>query len=463
MAVVEADLKKGKQAVSSNQKLSLLEKVSYGLGDAGSNLIYTVITTYLTFYFTDVYGLGAAAVGTLMLIARFVDMIDSPIFGVLIDRTNTKWGKSRPWILWSSFPFAIVSILLFMGPELSASGKLAYAYIFYIAANVLYAAVNNPLTTMLPSMSSDVQERTVANTFRMIGGQVGGLIVNLTLLPLVAYFGAGNQQKGFFYTMTLFAIVGLILFIVTFLNTRERVQNIAGQDQSLSVKESLKAIKGNRPWMAVSLLGIVFFLMYIMKLSAGIYYMTYTLEKPEIVSLVNTLSMVTVLGMLAVPFLSKRFSKKSLIITGIGINIIGQLIIYVGGHNVAMIILGTIVGGIGLGLPGGLLFALMADTVDYGEWKSGIRAQGILVSAAGIGIKLGSGLGSAIPAWLLAAGGYVAKQKQTDSALQMITLNYIWLPIVFSVLSILIMVFIYKWDKPHNEIVAELEARRAQV
>ncbi len=303
----------------------------------------------------------------------------------------------------------------------------------------------------------------MANTFRMIGGQVGGLIVNLTLLPLVAYFGAGNQQKGFFYTMTLFAIMGLILFIVTFLNTRERVQNIAGQDQSLSVKESLKAIKGNRPWMAVSLLGIVFFLMYIMKLSAGIYYMTYTLEKPEIVSLVNTLSMVTVIGMLAVPFLSKRFSKKSLIITGIGINIIGQLIIYVGGHNVAMIILGTIVGGIGLGLPGGLLFALMADTVDYGEWKSGIRAQGILVSAAGIGIKLGSGLGSAIPAWLLAAGGYVAKQKQTDSALQMITLNYIWLPIVFSVLSILIMVFIYKWDKPHDEIVAELEARRAQV
>ncbi|MDU5949211.1 MAG: MFS transporter, partial [Paenibacillus macerans] len=153
----------------SNQKLSLLEKVSYGLGDTASNLIYAVVTTYLTFYFTDVYGIGAAAVGTLLLVARLVDMLDSPIFGIFIDKTHTRWGKSRPWILWSCFPFTIVTILLFMGPELSASGKLAYAYIFYIASNILYTAVNNPLTTLLPSLSSDVQERTVANSFRMFG------------------------------------------------------------------------------------------------------------------------------------------------------------------------------------------------------------------------------------------------------------------------------------------------------
>jgi glycoside/pentoside/hexuronide:cation symporter, GPH family len=461
MAVRERDLHKMQQTTSTDQKMSLLEKLSYGLGDTGSNLIYTVITTYLTYYFTDIYGLEAAAVGTLMLIARFVDMIDSPIFGILIDKTNTRWGKSRPWILWSSIPFTIVSILLFMGPELSASGKLAYAYIFYITANVLYAAVNNPLTTMLPSMSSNVQERTVANVFRMFGGQLGGLIVNLSLLPLVGYFGAGDQQKGFFYAMTLFSLMGLILFFVTFFNTRERVQNISGAE-SVPVKESLKAIKGNRPWYAVSLLGIVFFMLYIMKLSAGIYYITYNIGKPEIISTVNTLAMCSLVGILAVPFLTKKFSKVLLINTGIAINIIGQIIIYMGGDSVPMIIAGTIIGSIGMGLPAGLLFTLMADTVDYGEWKSGIRAQGILVSAAGIGIKLGSGLGGAIPAWLLAAGGYAANQQQSDSALQMISLSYIWLPIIFSVVSILIMAFVYKWEKPHHEIVAELEARRAQ-
>ncbi|TRZ40502.1 MFS transporter [Niallia circulans] len=459
MGLREQDLHRNNS--TTNQKMSMLEKVSYALGDTGSNLIYTVLTTYLTFYFTDVYGIGAAAVGTLMLVARLVDMIDSPILGILIDKTNTKWGKSRPWILWSCFPFTIVSILLFMGPELSASGKLAYVYVFYIAANVLYAAVNNPLQTMLPSMTNNVQERTVANTFRMFGGQIGGLIVNLTLLPLVAYLGAGNQQTGFFYTMIIFSVIALALFLITFFNTRERVQSASGYE-SIPVKESIKAIKGNRPWLGVVLFGITFYTLNIMRLSAGIYYMTYYINKPEIISIVNTLAMSSLLGVLAIPFLTKKFSKKSLIITGLSINIVGHLIIFMGGSNVTLIIIGTIIGAIGLGLPTGLLFVLKADTVDYGEWKSGVRAPGILVSASGVANKLGSGLGGAIPVWLLAAGGYIANQAQSSATLNMIALSYIWLPLILSVVAILVMIFIYKWEKPHEEIMTELEARRAQ-
>ncbi|WP_028590839.1 MFS transporter [Paenibacillus massiliensis] len=443
-----------------NEKMALKEKVSYGLGDVASNLIYTVITTYLTFYFTDVFGLGAAAVGTMMLVVRFVDMIDSPIFGVLIDRTNTRWGKSRPWILWFCIPFALSSMLLFMGPDLSESGKLVYAYIFYIASSVLYAAVNNPLTTMLSSMSNNVQERTVANIFRMVGGQIGGLIVNLSLLPLVAFFGNGNQQQGFFYTMTLFSSVGVIMFLVTFWNTRERVQGVAG-NEAVPLKDGLKAIKGNKPWLIVSLLGLVFFMMYIIKLSAGIYYITYNLGQQELVPTVNTLGMMTLVGMLAVPFLTKKYSKRALVIAGMVINIAGMLVIWAGGDQIGFILAGTVISAIGLGLPGGLIFTLMADTVDYGEWKSGIRSQGLLVSAAGIGIKLGSGLGGAIPAWMLAAGGYVPNQEQTAAALTAITTSYIWLPVLFSVLAIVIM-FFYKFEKPHDEIIAELEYRRAQ-
>lgn len=444
----------------SNQKLSLLEKVSYGLGDTASNLIYAVVTTYLTFYFTDVYGIGAAAVGTLLLVARLVDMVDSPIFGIFIDKTHTRWGKSRPWILWSCFPFTIVTILLFMGPELSASGKLVYAYIFYIASNILYTAVNNPLTTLLPSLSSDIQERTVANSFRMFGGQFGGLLVNLTLLPLVALFGNGDQQKGFFHTMILFGAVGLVMFLITFFNTRERVQDRSG-GKSLPVRESVKAIKGNMPWLAGVLVGVVFFILYVVKLSSGIYYITYNLNQPNLVTTANTLGSLTLVGIIFVPFLSKKYSKKTLMITGMLISIVGQLIIYLGGHSTAMVLTGTVIGAVGLGLPVGLLFALIADTVDYGEWKSGVRAQGLLAStASGIAIKLGSGLGGAIPAWLLAAGGYVANQTQTPSALRMIEISFIWLPILLCILSILILVFLYRWEKPHHEIVAELAARR---
>jgi glycoside/pentoside/hexuronide:cation symporter, GPH family len=441
-----------------NQKLPFFEKISYALGDVGSNLIYTVVTTYLTFYFTNVYGLGAAAVGTLMLVARIVDMFDSPIFGALIDKTNTRWGKSRPWILWSCVPFTIAAILLFMGPQLSASGKLAYAYIFYILTNVLYAAVNNPITTMLPSMTNNLQERTITNSFRMFGGQLGGLIVNMTLLSLVAFLGGGNQQKGFFYTMILFAVVGLIMFFITFAGTRERVQNVG--TETVSVKDGFKAMKGNLPWLAITLLGIVFFMMYITKMSAAIYYITYNIGKPGIISLVNSLGSLTLLGILFVPLLTKKMSKVSVVILGILINIVGQLIIYAGGQNEALILIGTIVGAIGMGLPAGLLFALMADTVDYGEWKSGVRAQGMLISFTGIGIKFGSGLGAAIPAWLLAAGGYVANKPQTASILHMIAMSYIWLPIAFSIVAILLLVFVYRWEKPHEVIIEELNARR---
>lgn len=448
-------------AKGTNQKLPLSEKISYGLGDLASNLIYTVITTYLTFYFTDVFGIGAAAVGTLMLVVRFVDMIDSPILGILIDKTNTRWGKSRPWILWASVPFAISAIALFLGPDLSEGGKLVYAYIFYILVSVLYAAVNNPLATMLPSMTSNVQERTVANTYRMIGGQLGGLIVNMSLLGLVAYLGAGDQQKGFFYTMTLFAVIGLILFLITFFGTKERVQAASGKVESIPLKESVKAIKGNRPWIIVSLLGLLFFMMYITKLSAAIYYITYYVEKPEAISLINSLGMVTIIGILIVPFLTKKLSKRSVIMIGVLISIVGQIVIYLGGQSIPIIAIGTVIGGIGLGLPAGLLFAIMADTVDYGEWKSGVRAQGLLVSAAGIGIKLGSGLGGALPAWLLAAGGYVAGTAQTVTSLNMIAFSYIWVPVILGVILFILMIF-YKWEKPHEEIIAELEARRAQ-
>lgn len=178
-------------------QVSFKEKVSYGLGDTASNLIFTVITTYLMFFYTDVYGLNVAAVGTLFLVARMIDALDGPIFGVLIDRTSTKWGKSRPYFLWLSVPFGIVAILTFMTPDLSPTGKLIYAYATYITLGILYAGVNIPLSSMLPSLTSNSQERTVVNTYRMVGGQAGAFIVNAAVLPLVAFLAVGTNSKAF--------------------------------------------------------------------------------------------------------------------------------------------------------------------------------------------------------------------------------------------------------------------------
>ncbi|GJM76046.1 hypothetical protein HMSSN036_82620 [Paenibacillus macerans] len=166
------------------------------MGDTASNLVFTIVTTYLMFFYTDVYGLNVAAVGTLFLVARLIDALDGPIFGVLIDRTSTKWGKSRPYFLWLSIPFGVVAILTFMTPDLSATGKIVYAYATYIALGILYAGVNIPLSSLLPSLTSNSQERTVVNTYRMVGGQTGAFIVNAAVLPLVAFW-AGQPAAGF--------------------------------------------------------------------------------------------------------------------------------------------------------------------------------------------------------------------------------------------------------------------------
>lgn len=444
-----------------DQKLSWKEKISYGLGDTASNLIYTVVSTYLTFYFTDVYGISAAAVGTLLLLVRFIDMFDSPIIGVLIDKTSTRWGKSRPWLLWFCVPFAASAILMFMGPDLSESGKVAWAYITYICVSIFYAAVNTPINTLLPNLTNDIEERTVANTIRMFCGQIGGLIVNLSLLPLVAFFGAGNQQRGFFFTMTLFAVVGVVMFLITFLNTRERVQSVDGND-SVPFKESIKVLKGSKIWISVASLSLFFFMAYIVKASSAIYYITYNIERPDLVSLVNTLGMLSIVGILAVPFITKVMSKRTTVILGLILTIIGQLVMYFAHQSIAILIIGTVISAIGLGFPAGLIFVLMADIVDYGEWKTGIRAQGLLGAVASMGGKFGSGLGGALPAWLLAAGHYVANEKQTASALNMIEISYIWVPIILCIGAIISMMF-YKFEKPHAEINQELQARRLAV
>ncbi|AKA69662.1 MFS transporter [Clostridium scatologenes] len=446
--------------MDSNSKLSIKEKISYGIGDTACNLMYTVVTAYLTFYFTDVFGLNVVDVGVLMFASRIVDTFDSPIFGILIDKTNTRWGKSRPWILWFCIPFSVASVLLFANPNFSYGGKLIYAYIMYICVNVLYAAVNNPLTTMLPSLTDDTHERTVANTFRMVGGQVGALIVNLSLLSLVSLFGQGNKSKGFFSTMSLFSVIGLIMLLITFFNTREKIKVKDSDKANVSVKDSIIAIKYNKPWIITVLVSIVAYIIYTSRATAAIYYLTYYIKNEGAVSLVNSLGTTTIIGMLLVPTISKYMAKRNMIMIGNLVAITGQVIIYLGKFNISVICIGTVVASIGLGVVFGILFSLLADTVDYGEWKTGIRTEGILAATgSGVGIKLGSGLGAAIPAWIMAKGGYIAGAVQSSTAINSIIISYIFLPVLMCIVSIILLLFL-KFEKPIESIIEELSASR---
>ncbi|WP_314587431.1 MFS transporter [Paenibacillus terrigena] len=441
-------------------EVSWKERISYGLGDTGSNLIFQMITLYLMYFYTDVYGLNLAAVGTLFLVARVIDAFDSPIIGVLIDRTNTKWGKSRPYFLWLSIPFAVVAVLTFMTPDFSDSGKLIYAYVTYIALGILYAGINLPLTSLLTSLTSNSQERTVVSSVRMIFGQIGALIVSIGTLPLVAAFGKGNQQQGFMLTIILFASVAVVLLFITFANTRERVQTADG-NRAIPFKEGIKAIKGNTPWWLLLTIGLFMWIAMTGKGQSTIYFFKYNFAREDLIPLVNGLNIMMLVGIAFAPLLTKRIGKTKTAILGYMIGVVGQLIAFIAASmgSIPLMVAAIVIGNVGLGFAAGITFAMLADTVDYGEWKSGVRAQGLLTSAGAFGAKFGMGIGGALAAWILNMGHYVPNQEQSSSALAAIQFNFVWLPLICFVISIVLFMF-YKVDRVEKQMIHDLELKR---
>ncbi|WP_106406101.1 MFS transporter [Paenibacillus solani] len=441
-------------------QVSWKERISYGLGDTASNLVFQMITLYLMFFYTDVYGLNVAAVGTLFLVARIIDAFDSPIIGVLIDRTHTRWGKSRPYFLWLAVPFGLVAVLTFMTPDLSETGKIVYAYATYITLGILYAAINLPLTSLLPSMTGNSQERTVVNSVRMIGGQLGGLIVSIGALPLVAAFGQGNQQQGFLWTMILFASIAVVFFFITFANTRERVQT-ASSRQAVPFKESVKALKGNLPWWLLLFINVFFWVAFTSKGQSAVFFLKYNLGREDLVPLVNSLNVLMLVGIALMPAMARRMGKRNTALLGIIIGAVSQLIMYAGAvaSSIPVLVGAVILGNIGIGFTAGLMYAMLADTVDYGEWKSGVRAQGLLTASSSFGVKFGMGIGGAIAAWVLALGHYAPNQKQTASGLAAIQFNFVWIPFICFLLCAVLYAF-YKLDEVEEKMIGELEGRR---
>ncbi|MBP2071076.1 glycoside-pentoside-hexuronide (GPH):cation symporter [Thermoanaerobacterium butyriciformans] len=438
------------------------ERISYGLSDTASNLVYQMITTYLMFFYTDVFGISAAAVGTLFLVARIIDAFDGPFFGILIDHTNTKWGKCRPYFLWLSIPYGVLAILAFTTPSFNASGKLVYAYVTYILLGIIYSGINIPITSILPSLTDNLEERNILVSTRMILATVGATIVSVGTLPLVKVFGNGNQQKGFMMTMTLFAVLAVILFLVTFFNTREKVNE--AKEQSITLKEELKALKGNTPWFILFFVAFINFIAFIMKAQTTVYYLTYNLKMPNLISVALGLGSLNVVSLLIMPFLAKKIGKRNVMITGFTLSILAQFILYLSSltSSAFIFLIGTVIAAFGNGFVMGAMFSMTADTVDYGEWKSGVRAQGLLSATPAFGVKAGMGIGGALAGWILSIGKYVPDHTQTVSALKAIEINFIWLPLIGFAIGAILLLF-YNLDKQQEQMTKELNERRAKV
>jgi GPH family glycoside/pentoside/hexuronide:cation symporter len=433
------------------------ERISYGLADTASNLIFVMVSTYLLYFYTNIYGIGAGVVGTLFLIVRFLDAGTDLIAGYTIDRTKTKWGKCRPYFLWLAIPFAAVGVLAFLTPDLTPTGKILFAYSSYILLGLIYTFINIPLSAMLPSMSNNPQERHEVTSIRMIFGQIGGFIVSVFTLPLVAYFGGGNDEKGFALTMTLFGIIAIPMFLNAFKNTRER--EYYQSKKSVPFREGMKAF--NIPWLIIFIAKLTFFFVFIIRNQTTVYFMTYNFGRADLIPIVMALNYLTIVSLLLIPLVTKRLGGKKTMQFGVALSIIGSVIIYVSSTttSVPLLLIGVGISGLGLGFVPSLLFSLVADTIDYGEWKSGVRATGLLYSGTTFAAKFGMGIGGAAGAWVLAYGNYDGTlAEQSTSALNAIAFCFIWFPIISFALIFILLQF-YKLDKIHGQIVEDLKKR----
>jgi len=443
-------------------KLSLKEKIGYSLGDTASHFVWDMVGFWLLFFYTDVYGISAAAAGTIMLVARLWDMAIDPVIGVVSDRTNTRWGKFRPYILFGAVPYAILAILTFTTPNFGETGKIIYAGATYVLLMTAYAAINLPYSALGAVMTDDTYERAGLNTYRFIAGFSGQFVVTGLALTLAEFFGGGDKAIGFQYTVFLFAVLSLIFFFITFKTTKERVH--PPKEQVNSLKEDVGNLFKNKAWIVLALVGIISFIMFAMQNAAIAYYFKYYLGRENNVQLFNVIG--TVALIVALPLskpLAKRFGNKNVFIGSSLISGLFFMLIYIAGINdLTTIYVFNIIAKMAYAPAVPLLWTMIADSADYGEWTTGRRATGLYFSAAVFAQKAGWGIGAAIAGWILAASSFVPNVVQNDTAITGIKLLVSVIPGILYMSCALFMIF-YKIDTKTTTLMKqELDVRRAQ-
>lgn len=438
-------------------KISIKEKINYGMGDLACNTIFTVISSYLMFFYTDIAGIGLGAIGIIMSVSRIVDAITDPMMGMIVDKTKTKYGKARPYILWMAIPFAIISVLLFWSPDIGKNGKFIYALITYVLFCCIYTALNIPYSAMLSNLTDDIGERLSFNMFKTLGSQIGGFIATGVTLSLVALFGAGNQEKGFVLCIALYGVCAVFLLISCFKNTRERIVPV---EDKISIKDALKAGMKNKPWIITCILSFLSFTGVIIKGSSTMYFAKYYLEQESVAAvLLSITNLVAIPLALVTPTIAKKLGKRSCVLLGNALLAVGTICVGFAGKNIPFIIASMVVSSIGSGMAISMGFVMVADTIDYSEWMTGIRAQGFFTAAAGFMVKLGMAVAGVVSAAVMARGGYVENTVQSAASLSAIRTNYIWIPAIIAVIGIVLSLF-YDLDKKYDTVIGELHERR---
>lgn len=450
-----------KQEQSS--RLPLLEKIGYGFGDASANFVFQIMVMFQVGFYTDVFGITAAAAGTLLLVGRFWDAIFDPIMGVIADRTETRWGKFRPWLLWTAIPFALLFWLTFTTPDFSVGGKLVYAYVTYILLMTVYSMNNTPYSALNGVMTGDVNERTSLSSWRFIFAQIATILIQGFLLLIVASLGHGSAQQGWSRAIGLLSLLSIAFFIITFISVRERIK--PNPEQRASFKEDINGLLHNGPWLSMFVLTLFLFITLALWGSAMYYYFSYFISKEHLFTFLSGLGMAAVpaadglvqlngmqkvldaMGLLAkadlsnvaiIGFslfnmigtilsligivLSKRltiiFSKKSVFLTGLVLTALftfGFFLLPPTAVGATFIM--NIFKSLAYSFTIPLLWAMMADVADYSEWKTARRSTAFIFAGIVFALKAGLGFGGAICGWLLSLYGYIPNAAQHQQAL----------------------------------------------
>ena len=405
------------------QKLSFKEKFGYGLGDMAANFIFQALLALQLFYYTDVFGLGAAQAGNLFLVVGLIAAFFNPVMGVIADRTNTRWGKFRPWLLWTAVPFGIMGILTFTTPNLSTTGKLIYAWVTYLLLRLIYAANNVPYATLNGILTGDPDERTSIASYRQIFANSAGFIVQSLAIPMVAFFGRGNDARGYQLTMGLLSVLSILFFIVAFATTKERIQPDPQQQTSLT--QDLKDLFSNRPWVVLFLVTTFYFAAISMRGSVMLSFFKYLAGNEKLFSWFNGFGLASLIaGVTVSTALTKRIGKRPLFILSMTLcGLFNLAVLVLPPHATVAIIVSEVLRQFSYGTSGPLIWAMMGDVADYGEWKTGRRATGTVTAAVIFALWMGLALGGAIAGWLFSFYGYSANAVQTQRALDGIRLT----------------------------------------
>lgn len=441
-------------------RLPLREKIGYGIGDFGFNLYWANISAFLLIFYTDVMGLAAAAVGTMMLVTKLVDAITDPLMGAMADRTRTRWGRFRPYLLWGALPLAACGVLTWTVPDLDPDGRLLWAYATFTLMMLAYTVLSMPYSALSGVMTADSQQRTTLVSFRFIAAFAGTTLVNWLTLDLVEWLGRGDEALGWQLTLGLYGVIAIATFATVFLSTRERIA--PPPDQSSAVKQDILDLLHNRPWLVLFALALVIMVTIVMRSGSLVYFLKYYVGRPDLTgTFLGVYSVALAVGAALTPVMTRYVDKRRLMAwLMVGVGVLSCAMYFVPADQIWLLFAVNTAIGLLLGPKSPLAFSMYADCADYTEWKTGRRATAMTFSAATFSQKLGGALASAVIAWTLAAMGYVANEAQSDASRQGIALLLTVIPGIVALIAAWVMRFYPLDDRALEQVQSDLQARR---